>query len=545
MTTATDSDVYYDPYDVDINADPYPTYQRLRDEAPIYHNERYDFWALSRHADVEKALVDWQHFSNCRSDILEIIQSGMELPPGVVMFEDPPMHTMHRGLMSRVFTPRRMAALEDQVRAFCVSCLDPLVGTDRFDIVAELGAVHADAGDRHAPRHPRVRPDDGPRPHRRHAAHPGRAARWRSGRTPSPTARCSPTTSTGGPSHPSDDLMTALLTAEFEDETGTTRTLTRPEVLTYTQVLAGAGNETTGRLIGWLAKVLAEHPDQRRDLVEDRSLIPKAVDETLRFEPTGPHLARYVAQDVEYYGTTVPEGSAMLLLVGSANRDERRYERRRRVRHPPHRRPAPHLRLRPALLPRRQPRPARGAGGARRAAHPLPRVGGRLRRHRAVADLHRARLGVDADRRRLTTGSVYAPPSRVASRAWVSCWNTRISTMRPSATRNSSTTSTVAERPVRLGRPGLGRHLHGGVAAGPEVGLADRALPVLGERGAHRVERTDAGGLVVPLCFGGMPADEATANFELFAAKVLPELRRHDVGGDLGITYATSSAAVA
>ena len=99
--------VYFDPYDVDINADPYPTYARLREEAPIYHNERYDFWALSRHADVEKALVNWQTFSNTRSDILDIIKAGVELPPGVILFEDPPLHAMHRGLMSRVFTPRR------------------------------------------------------------------------------------------------------------------------------------------------------------------------------------------------------------------------------------------------------------------------------------------------------------------------------------------------------------------------------------------------------------------------------------------------------
>ena len=120
--------------------------------------------------------------------------------------------------------------------------------------------------------------------------------------------------------------MTALLNAEFEDEGGERRTLTRPEVLTYTQVLAGAGNETTGRLIGWLAKVLAEHPDQRREIVEDRSLLPNAIDETLRFEPTGPHLARYVAQDADYYGTTIPAGSAALLLVGAADRDERRYD---------------------------------------------------------------------------------------------------------------------------------------------------------------------------------------------------------------------------
>jgi cytochrome P450 len=97
-------------------------------------------------------------------------------------------------------------------------------------------------------------------------------------------------------------------------------------VLTYTQVLAGAGNETTGRMIGWLGKVLGEHPDQRRELASDPRLIPQAVEETFRFEPTGPHLARYVARDVEYYGRTVPEGSAMLLLVGAANRDERRYQ---------------------------------------------------------------------------------------------------------------------------------------------------------------------------------------------------------------------------
>src|SRR5262249_29371943 len=122
------------------------------------------------------------------------------------------------------------------------------------------------------------------------------------------------------------DLMTQLLNAEFEDEHGELRTLTRQEVLTYTSVVAGAGNETTGRLIGWLAKVLAEHPDQRRAIVDDRSLIPNVIDETLRFEPTGHATARYVMQDIDYYGTTLPAGSAVLLLVGSANRDPRRYE---------------------------------------------------------------------------------------------------------------------------------------------------------------------------------------------------------------------------
>jgi cytochrome P450 len=125
--------------------------------------------------------------------------------------------------------------------------------------------------------------------------------------------------------HPSDDLMTELLHAEFEDETGTTRRLTREEVLTYVNVVAGAGNETTTRLIGWAGKVLGDHPDQRAELVADRSLIPNAIEELLRFEPPAPHVGRYVARDVEHYGETVPEGSVMLFLVGAANRDERRF----------------------------------------------------------------------------------------------------------------------------------------------------------------------------------------------------------------------------
>src|SRR5262245_8462237 len=135
------AEVYFDPYDVAINADPYPAYERLREEAPTYYNDRYDFWALSRYDDVEKALLNWPVFSSTRSDILEIIKAGVDLPPGVILFEDPPVHTMHRGLMSRVFTPRRMAVLEDQVRAFCARCLDPLVGSDGFDIIEELASV--------------------------------------------------------------------------------------------------------------------------------------------------------------------------------------------------------------------------------------------------------------------------------------------------------------------------------------------------------------------------------------------------------------------
>ena len=321
----TQASVYFDPYDVDINADPYPTYARLREEAPIYYNEPYDFWALSRHEDVQKALTNWQVFSSSRGDLLDILRADFELPKGVVMWEDPPLHTTHRGLMSRVFTPKRMAQLEDRVRAYCIRCLDPLVGSDGFDIITELASMlpmrvigmllgipkqdqvavrnKTDRDLRTRPGEPMVIVESEVVTGEMFAEY----IEWRS-------------------KHPSDDLMTMLLNAEFEDETGETRTLTRQEVLTYTSVLAGAGNETTGRLIGWLAKVLADHPDQRRLVVEDRSLVQNVIEETLRFEPTGHASARYVTEDVEYYGTTLPAGSAVLLLMASGNRDPRRFE---------------------------------------------------------------------------------------------------------------------------------------------------------------------------------------------------------------------------
>jgi cytochrome P450 len=322
MTTRTD--LYYDPYDRDIDADPYPVYRRLREEAPLYYNEPHDFWAVSRFDDVQRGLLDREIYSSARGSVLEFIKANIEMPPGVVIFEDPPQHTVHRGLLSRVFTPKRMTALEPKVREFCARALDPLVGAGGFDFVADLGAQmpmrtigmllgipEADQEEARNRADASLRTDPG-KPMDTTAENMGQAdffadyIDWRA-------------------THPSDDLMTDLLNAEFEDETGTTRRLTRDEVLMYVSVVSGAGNETTNRLIGWMGKVLAEHPDQRRELVEDPSLVPNAIEELLRFEPPTPHVARYVARDVELHGKTVPAGSAMVCLSGSANRDDTKY----------------------------------------------------------------------------------------------------------------------------------------------------------------------------------------------------------------------------
>ena len=256
--------LYWDPYDARFVDDPWPVFNRIREEAPLYYNQTHDFYALSRYADVERAVTDWETFSSSRGVILELIKANMEMPPGTLIMEDPPVHDIHRKLLARVFSPRRIAELEPKVREYCVRCLDPLVGESRFDLIEKLGLEmpmrvigmllgipeegQADFRQR-ADAH--LVAEDGKLDTSQGAIITfdafGEYIDWRL-------------------THPSDDVMTELLTARFEDENGVTRTLTRDEVLMYVTVLAGAGNETTGRLIGWMGSTLARHPEQRADI---------------------------------------------------------------------------------------------------------------------------------------------------------------------------------------------------------------------------------------------------------------------------------------
>ena len=324
VTVEAIDDVYFDPYDVGINADPYPVFKRLREEAPLYYNAQHDFYAVSRYEDVNRGIVDHGTFSSAKGAIIELIKADFPIPSGVLIFEDPPIHDIHRKLLARMFTPRKIALLEQKIRQYCVDCLDPIVGTGKFDFVTDFGAImpmktiSALIGI----------PEGDQEKIREHvtsqmvteAGKPMKAAEeglvsgdifadyidWRV-------------------HNPSDDIMTELLNVEFVDETGVTRKLTRDELLIYINVVAGAGNDTTTRLIGWAAKVLAENPDQRRQLVEDPTLIPAAVEELVRFEPPAPHVARYVTRDVELHGQIVPKGGIMMMLIGAGNRDYRQF----------------------------------------------------------------------------------------------------------------------------------------------------------------------------------------------------------------------------
>ena len=322
-TNIPDCAVRYDPYDVAIDRDPYPTWARLREGHPLYRNDELDFYALSRWDDVKAALLDWETYRSGRGTVLDVVRAGVEIPPGILLWEDPPIHDAHRALLSRVFTPRRMLDLEPLVRGYCAGALDALVGREEFDVIGEFGievplrtigllfGIPEEIQQEYRKTTDDAISTDGTARFDESAFDTvltvlADYVEWRS-------------------KNPADDLMTELLHAEVDEPDGTRRPLTRDEVVVYASMVAGAGNETATRLIGFTMQLLAQHPDQRRLLVDDPSLVPNAVEEILRLESPSPVQARYVQHDVEVHGTVVPEGSVMLLLNGAANRDERHW----------------------------------------------------------------------------------------------------------------------------------------------------------------------------------------------------------------------------
>ena len=316
----------YDPFDYEIDRDPHPTWRRMRNEAPLYRNEEHDFWALSRFQDVMEASIDTATYSSAYGTVLDLMMDEPGQSP-MMIFQDPPEHTRLRKLVSRAFSPRRISMLEARIREIARSYLDPQVGGSGFDFVADFGAklpvmvigsmlgvpvehqdhireltdqlLHRDEGEI----------DSSARVAKVSAELFGYFADYIAERR----------------RHPRDDMMTDLVQAEIELEDGSLRRLSDEQILAFISLLSGAGNETVARLIGWTGLLLARHPDERAKLVERPELIPNAVEELLRYEAPSPVQARRVTRDAEWHGEPLPKGATLLLLTGSAGRDERQY----------------------------------------------------------------------------------------------------------------------------------------------------------------------------------------------------------------------------
>jgi len=318
-------DLTYDPFDPDIDRDPYPIWRRLRDEQPVYWNEKYEFFALSRFADVWQGYHDTATFSSTHGVMLEALDRPVTFP--LVIFMDPPEHDVMRKLVNRAFTPRRIAQLEAHIEELVARYLDPFVGTTGFDYVEDFGAhlppmvigemLGVPAGDRDRMRHwfddMLHRENDSAEPSPAAEAAMGAVFEYAVGMIHERRAA------------PSDDMVSVLMEAEVDDD-GTARRLSDDEIAAFIILLAGAGSETVARLLGFAAVTLAQHPDQRRLLVDDPALIPNAVEEVLRYEAPSPANGRWTLRPYRAHGVEIPPASKVLLLNASANRDDREFD---------------------------------------------------------------------------------------------------------------------------------------------------------------------------------------------------------------------------
>jgi cytochrome P450 len=315
--------VRFDPYAYEIHEDPYPTYRLLRDEAPAYLDEERGFWALSRHADVRRAIDDFATFSSTGGITLE---RGPENVEPMLIEMDPPRHTELRALVSRAFTPRRVADLEPAVRALArelIAGFDDRVGAGAaVDVIEDfaailpmavistmLGVPRRDQDDLRGWSDAMLHRDEGSSD-MTPAGYEG-AIKLYAYLTEHIRARRR---------HPTDDLVGALVAAQSRDAS-----LSDSEVLGFCFLLIIAGNETTTKLIGNALYWLWRFPDERAR-VTDATAVPAALEEVLRFDTSTQSLARLLTRDVELHGVTLPAGTKGLLLFGSANRDERQWE---------------------------------------------------------------------------------------------------------------------------------------------------------------------------------------------------------------------------
>jgi len=315
------------PFAWEFHEDPYPTYRWLRDRAPIYRNDAMRFWALSRFRDVMGAFLDWQTYSSVGGLILEKLDPAhLEMTP-MMIFMDPPRHDRLRKLVSRAFTPRRVAALEPFVRDRAARLLAPLARDGGGDFVADfstplpmdviftlLGVPDADRRQIREWIDLSLARDPGTDAVPPRAIEAGMNALRYWFQLVQDFRR-----------RRNDGLICSLFDVELETDDGGTTRLTDGEIVGFCSLLGAAGSETTTRLLGFAAVLFARHPDQWTAARAGPDAMAGAVEEVLRWSSPAQYAVRTVTRDVDWYGTTVPTGDRILLLIGAANRDEREY----------------------------------------------------------------------------------------------------------------------------------------------------------------------------------------------------------------------------
>jgi cytochrome P450 len=327
----TTTAVEFDPFSAEYFDDPTEVYRRLRDEAPVYHSETYGFYALSRFADVVAAHRDWRGLSSAHGVDLSSLTKDPALirSLGMIIMMDPPEHERFRALVSRVFTPRAVTALEPMVREVIRGFLAPLDDRDGFDVVAELSApfpveiisrmLGVPEGERQ-----QIREWLDESLHRE----PGEV-------DPTPDGQAAMLHMVGyfheltaeKRRRPADDMLTRLTQVTVDRGDGVETGLTDNEIAGFAGLLGGAGAETVTKLVGNAVVLFADNPDQWQRVLGDPSCIPQAVEEVLRLLPPSQYQGRFSVEDREYEGGTIPAGHPVLLLTGAATRDPRAFDR--------------------------------------------------------------------------------------------------------------------------------------------------------------------------------------------------------------------------
>ncbi|MFC7450988.1 cytochrome P450 [Rhodococcus daqingensis] len=324
MTEALITPVVFNPYDYDFHDDPYPTYKRLREESPIYHNPDIGFWALSRHGDVADAFKDNRRLSSANGVSLDPAAYGphAHLVMSFLAMDDP-RHMRLRQLVSRGFTPRRVAELEGRILELTDQYLEPALAAGEFDWIAEVAGrlpmdVISELIGVPAPDRAELRRMADLVVHREDGVQDVPQAAVESSislmgyyRAMIAERRRSAT----------EDLTSALLEAEIDGDR-----LSDEEILGFMFLMVVAGNETTTKLLGNALYWGSRNPGQVAPVLADPNRAPDWVEETLRYDTSSQIVARTTAEDLEYYGQTVPAGEKMLLLIGSANRDSEVFE---------------------------------------------------------------------------------------------------------------------------------------------------------------------------------------------------------------------------